>query len=103
MRGNRLVGEFLDEVAFPVLADALGEQAVEGGVDGRIRNRTDELGLDLGDFVEPLELALALLGRRRPNTPRSPRTVSPCRSSGMKGNGGAIWNAGNAPISSVRP
>ena len=26
--------------------------------------------------------------------------VSPWRSSGMNGSGGAIWNAGNAPISS---
>ena len=26
--------------------------------------------------------------------------VSPCRSSGMNGSGGAIWNAGNPPSSS---
>ena len=49
MRRDRFVGEFLDEVAFPVLAYPFGEQAVEGGVDRRIGNTADVFGLDLDD------------------------------------------------------
>ena len=49
MRRHRFVGEFLDEVAFPVLAYPFGEQAVEGGVDRRIGNTADVFGLDLDD------------------------------------------------------
>ena len=54
-----LVGQFLDEVALPVLPDPRWEQPVEGRVDRRIGNWANHFGLDLGHVMEGLELAFA--------------------------------------------
>ena len=66
MRGDSVVAQLLDEVALPVLPDALRKQPIEGRVDRRIWNSPDVLSLDLGDLMKGPEAFFAFFGGPRP-------------------------------------
>ena len=101
VRGDRLVRELLHEARLPVVLEARAAPAPSNALfSAGYGIGPDELRDDRRHVVERLERRLALLERARPSRPTIAMNVSPWRSSGMNGSGGAIWNAGNAPISS---
>ena len=74
-------------------------QGIEGAVECGVRHGADVLGYDPAHVAKRLQNALALVDRSRP-AGHERHKVSPCRSSGMNGSGGAICQAGKPPNAS---